>query len=39
VKQALIAKFERVDDPDQASKLGFPSPFSSVHWDFVLSRR
>jgi protocatechuate 3,4-dioxygenase beta subunit len=38
VKQALIAKFERVDDPDQASKLGFPSPFSSVHWDFVLSR-
>lgn len=39
VKQGLIAKFETVDDPAKARDLGFPNPFTSVHWDFVLARR
>jgi catechol 1,2-dioxygenase len=38
VKENLIAKFERVDDAQTARELGFPNPFSTVHWDFVLAR-
>ena len=37
VKESLIADFERIDDPAQAKDLGFPNPFWSVRWDFVLA--
>jgi catechol 1,2-dioxygenase len=38
VKQELIAQFELLDDPARAHSLGVSNPFSSVHWDFVLTR-
>ena len=39
VKETLIADFRQVDDPAQASRLGFSGPFWTVDWDFVLARR
>jgi hydroxyquinol 1,2-dioxygenase len=36
VKQSLIADFKRVDDPEEATKLGFNGAFWTVDWDFVL---
>ena len=38
VKESLIADFKKVDDPARAAELGFPNPFNSVHWDFVLAQ-
>jgi catechol 1,2-dioxygenase len=38
VKETLVADFRTVDDPAKAAELGFPNPFISVHWDFVLAR-
>jgi len=38
VKESLVADFQTVDDAKKAAELGFPNPFISVHWDFVLSR-
>jgi hydroxyquinol 1,2-dioxygenase len=39
VKETLIADFRQVDDPAQASRLGFSGPFWTVDWNFVLARR
>lgn len=36
VKQSLIADFKKVDDPEEATKLGFNGAFWTVDWDFVL---
>ncbi|QUT04604.1 intradiol ring-cleavage dioxygenase [Sphingobium phenoxybenzoativorans] len=38
VKQSLIADFELIDEPGEAAKLGFSSPYWSVQWDFTLAR-
>lgn len=37
VKRSLVAEFQRVDDHDWASKLGFSTPFWEVEWNFVLA--
>jgi catechol 1,2-dioxygenase len=38
VKHSLIADFRKVDDPDQAVRVGLTSPFWAVEWDFTLAR-
>ncbi len=38
VKADLIADFQTRDDPDEAARLGFRNPFTSVTCDFVLAR-
>jgi hydroxyquinol 1,2-dioxygenase len=38
VKRSLIAEFQRVDDPERATKMGFGAPFWDVEWNFVLAR-
>jgi hydroxyquinol 1,2-dioxygenase len=37
VKDSLIAKYKKVNDPDEASKLGMPNPFLKLNWDFKLA--
>ena len=37
VKNSLIAEFKKVDSPEEASKLGMPSPFLRLDWDFRLA--
>lgn len=37
VKDSLIGKFRKVDSPDEAQKLGMPTPFLRLDWDFHLS--
>ena len=37
VKESLIGDFQRVEDPAEASKLGFAGPFWKLDWDFVLA--
>jgi protocatechuate 3,4-dioxygenase beta subunit len=37
VKDSLIGKFRKVDSPEEAKKLGMPSPFLRLEWDFHLS--
>jgi protocatechuate 3,4-dioxygenase beta subunit len=39
VKESLVANFQTIDDPAKAAELGFPNPFVTVNWDFVLARR
>jgi protocatechuate 3,4-dioxygenase beta subunit len=39
VKESLVADFRTIDDPAKAAELGFPNPFVTVNWDFVLARR
>jgi protocatechuate 3,4-dioxygenase beta subunit len=39
VKESLVANFQTIDDPARAAELGFPNPFVTVNWDFVLARR
>ena len=38
VKESLIGDFKTVDDPARAGELGFPNPYLTVNWDFVLAR-
>jgi protocatechuate 3,4-dioxygenase beta subunit len=38
VKEDLIAKFGKTDDPKRAAELGFPNPFEAVRCDFVLAK-
>jgi catechol 1,2-dioxygenase len=38
VKESLLAKFKRVDDPARAKDLEFAGPFWEVEHDFVLAR-
>lgn len=39
VKESLIADFERVEDAEQATALGFTGSFWSVTWDFTLAAK
>jgi catechol 1,2-dioxygenase len=37
VKDSLIGKYRKVDDAAQAKRLGLPSPFLRLDWDFRLA--
>jgi protocatechuate 3,4-dioxygenase beta subunit len=37
VKDSLIAKYQKVNSPDEAKKLGMPTPFLKLEWDFHLA--
>jgi protocatechuate 3,4-dioxygenase beta subunit len=37
VKDSLIGKYRKIDSPDEAKKLGMPSPFLRLDWDFKLA--
>ena len=37
VKNSLIAKYRKVNSAEEAKKLGMPSPFLKLEWDFHLS--
>jgi len=37
VKDSLIAEYRKVESPDEAKRLGMPSPFLRLDWDFHLS--
>jgi protocatechuate 3,4-dioxygenase beta subunit len=37
VKDSLVGKYRKVDSPEEAKKLGMPSPFLRLDWDFHLS--
>jgi len=39
VKQALLADFRKIDDPQRAKALEFSSPYWEVEYDFVLARK
>jgi catechol 1,2-dioxygenase len=37
VKRELIAEFKKIYDPEAGKRVGFPTPFWSVSWDFTLA--
>ncbi|HKU47835.1 MAG TPA: dioxygenase [Burkholderiales bacterium] len=37
VKNSLVAKYRKVDNPEEARKLGMPDPFLKLDFDFKLS--
>ena len=37
VKDSLIGKYQKVDSPEEAKRLGMPSPFVRLEWDFRLA--
>ena len=37
VKDSLIGKYRKVDDPAEAKRLGMPNPFIRLDWDFRLA--
>ena len=37
VKDSLVAKYKKVNNPDEAKKLGMPNPFLKLNWDFKLA--
>ena len=37
VKPSLVADFRKIDDPQEAERLGFDGPFWAVRWDFKLA--
>jgi protocatechuate 3,4-dioxygenase beta subunit len=37
VKDSLIGQYRKVDSPEEAKKLGMPSPFLRLDWDFHLA--
>jgi len=37
VKDSLIGKYRKVDDPAEAKRLGLPNPFLRLDWDFRLA--
>jgi len=37
VKDSLIGKYRKVDDPAEAKRLGMPNPFLRLDWDFSLA--
>jgi hydroxyquinol 1,2-dioxygenase len=37
VKDALVGKYVKVDDPAEAKRLGMPNPFLKLTWDFKLA--
>lgn len=38
VKGSLLARFEKIDDPERARNIGFAGPYWNVAHDFVLAR-
>jgi hydroxyquinol 1,2-dioxygenase len=37
VKDSLVAKYKKVNNPEEAKKLGLSNPFLKLNWDFKLS--
>jgi protocatechuate 3,4-dioxygenase beta subunit len=37
VKDSLVGSYKKVESPEEAKKLGMPSPFLRLEWDFRLS--
>ena len=37
VKDSLVAKYKKVNNAEEAKKLGLPNPFLKLNWDFKLS--
>ena len=37
VKDSLVGKYKKVNNPEQAKKLGLSNPFLKLEWDFKLS--
>jgi protocatechuate 3,4-dioxygenase beta subunit len=37
VKDSLVGDFKKVESPEEAKKLGMPSPFLRLDWDFQLA--
>jgi len=37
VKNSLIGKYKKVNNPEQAKKRGLPNPFLTLTWDFRLA--
>jgi hydroxyquinol 1,2-dioxygenase len=37
VKNSLVGKYKKVNNPAEAKKLGMPNPFLKLEWDFHLS--
>jgi hydroxyquinol 1,2-dioxygenase len=37
VKDSLVAKYKKVNNAEEAKKLGMPNPFLKLNWDFKLS--
>src|SRR5690242_3273404 len=37
VKNSLVGKYKKVNDPAEAKRLGMPSPFLRLTWDFKLA--
>ena len=37
VKDSLVGRYVKVDSPEEAKKLGMPSPFLKLEWDFHLA--
>ena len=37
VKDSLVAKYKKVNNAEEAKKLGMPNPFLKLSWDFKLS--
>lgn len=37
VKDSLVGSYRKVDSPEEAKKLGMPSPFLRLDWDFRLA--
>src|SRR3989440_8308082 len=37
VKDSLVGRYKKVDDPAEAKRLGMPNPFLKLEWDFRLA--
>jgi hydroxyquinol 1,2-dioxygenase len=37
VKDSLVGKYQKADSPEEAKKLGMPSPFLKLEWNFHLA--
>jgi hydroxyquinol 1,2-dioxygenase len=37
VKDSLVGRYQKVDDPAEAKRLGMPNPFLKLEWDFRLA--
>src|ERR671918_1097312 len=37
VKDSLVGRYKKVDSPEEAKKLGMPSPFLKLEWNFHLA--
>src|SRR5574340_921133 len=37
VKDSLVGKYQKIDSPEEAKRLGMPNPFVKLEWDFRLA--